>query len=197
MTFWAHGKVQAWADGKPVTLQTAETRFDGATLHKAVISEPQALAMVVALRVEQERGCYDGAAFPEPIALDCGPGQIAAGDWAATGALAQYSGGAWYRKTVTLPECGDDVRVILDLGCVYATAEIRVNGQAAGFLVTAPWKIDISEQAKSGENLLEILVYNTLANHYSTIPTQYGGNTLSGILGPVNIRIVKPVVLTE
>jgi len=72
-----------------------------------------------------------------------------------------------------------------------------VNGESAGFLVTAPWKIDISDQVKPGENRLEILVYNTLANHYSTIPTQYGGNTTSGILGPVNIRIVKPALLKE
>ena len=197
MRFWAYGKVQAWADGKSITIQTGEKRFDGATLHTAVVSEPQASGIVMALRVEQERGCYDGAAFPEPIALDCGPGQIAAGDWGAKGALNQYSGGAWYRKTVTLPEYDTDDRVILDLGSVCATAEIHVNGQAAGFLVTAPWKIDISEQVKPGENRLEILVYNTLANHYSTIPTQYGGNTTSGILGPVNIRIVKPALLTE
>jgi len=197
MTFWAHGKVQAWADGKPVTLQTGETRFDGATLHAAVVPEPQAAAVVVALRVEQERGQYDGAAFPEPIALDCGPGQIVAGDWSAKSALAQYSGGAWYRKTVLLPECGDNERVILDLGGVCATAEIRVNGEVAGFLVTPPWKIDISEQVTSGENRLEILVYNTLANHYSTIPTQYGGELSSGMLGPVTIRILNPAVLTE
>jgi len=197
MTFWAHGKVQAWAGGKPVSLQTGETRFDGATFHTAEVSGPQAPGVVVALRVEQERGQYDGAAFPEPIALDCVPGQITAGDWSAKGALAQYSGGAWYRKTVMLPACGDDERVILDLGGVCATAEIRVNGRAAGFLVTPPWKVDISEQVTSGENRLEILVYNTLANHYSTIPTRYGGELSSGILGPVTIRILTPAVLTE
>ena len=96
-----------------------------------------------------------------------------------------------------LPACGDDERVILDLGGVCATAEIRVNGRAAGFLVTPPWKVDISEQVTSGENRLEILVYNTLANHYSTIPTRYGGELSSGILGPVTIRILTPAVLTE
>ncbi|HQN01358.1 MAG TPA: hypothetical protein PLL36_09800, partial [Candidatus Hydrogenedentes bacterium] len=84
-----------------------------------------------------------------------------------------------------------------DLGGVCATAEIRVNVEVEGYLVTPPWKIDISEQVTSGENRLEILVYNTLANHYSTIPTQYGGELSSGMLGPVTIRILNPAVLTE
>ena len=43
----------------------------------AAVGQP----VTVLLRIEQERGCYGGAALPEPIQLDCGPGQIALGDW--------------------------------------------------------------------------------------------------------------------
>jgi hypothetical protein len=42
----------------------------------------------------------------------------------------------------------------------------------AGILVTSPWRIDISHLIKPGDNSIEILVYNTLANHYLTIPTK-------------------------
>jgi hypothetical protein len=38
----------------------------------------------------------------------------------------------------------------------------------------------------------EVCVYNTLANHYTTIPTQYRGSTLSGLLGPVQLEMRKP-----
>lgn len=48
---------------------------------------------------------------------------------------------------------------------------------------------------RPGENRLEILVYNTLANHYVTIPTQYRGSTRSGLLGPVTVETLRPVVL--
>jgi hypothetical protein len=36
-----------------------------------------------------------------------------------------------------------------------------------------------------------VLVFNTLANHYVTIPTRYRGELTSGLLGPVTINTVK------
>lgn len=197
MTLWAHGAVQAWADGKPMSVQAGESRADGATRYTAQVPEPALPAVKVALRVEQNRGYYGGAVIPEAIELDCGPGQMMAGDWSKAGVLAQYSGGAWYRQTVTLPERNDAARVVLDLGAVCATAEVRVNGQTAGVLVTPPWSMDITRHVKPGENRMEILVYNTLANHYTTIPTRYGGEPESGLIGPVTISIVEPVSLSE
>ena len=98
----ARGKVQAWADGKPLTGSG-----------KFTVPQPSAKPVTVLLRIEQERGCYGGAALPEPIKLDCGPGQFALGDWSKNDGLLSYSGGAWYRKTVTLPAAK---RVVLNLG---------------------------------------------------------------------------------
>jgi len=40
-----------------------------------------------------------------------------------------------------------------------------------------------------GENRIEILVYNTLANHYLTIPTRYRGSLRSGLIGPVRLEM--------
>ena len=44
-----------------------------------------------------------------------------------------------------------------------------------------------SKQVKPGENRIEVLVFNTLANHYVTIPTRYRGDLTSGLLGPVTL----------
>jgi hypothetical protein len=45
---------------------------------------------------------------------------------------------------------------------------------------------------RPGENRLEILVCNTLANHYSTVPTRYRGESKSGLLGPVTLTQLAP-----
>jgi hypothetical protein len=117
---------------------------------------------------------------------------MTAGDWSKAGALECYSGGAWYRRTVPLTAEQVRGRVLLHLGDVVATAEVRVNGRLAGIRVAPPWTVDISEHVQAGENRIEILVYNTLANHYLTIPTRYRGSLRSGLIGPVRLEI-RPV----
>jgi len=207
MTVYAHGKVSAWVNGElclplPRTPSGPPSRrnkgakdAEGAWFALFAVRPPASGMVKVALRIEQEPGCYAGAALPEPIALDCGPGQAPLGDWSKMGALAAYSGGAWYRKKVTLSPEQANGQVTLQLGSVAATAEVHVNGRLAGIRVAPPWSLDISALAKPGENQIEVLVYNTLANHYSTIPTHYRGSPLSGLLGPVRIETRVPVVL--
>jgi hypothetical protein len=179
MTVTAKGRVEAWADGQPM-------RAAGSGRFETITRLPR--AAVVALRVVAETGASGAAALPEPVRLDCGPGTAALGDWSKLGALECYSGGAWYRKTVTIPAAA---QVTLDLGKVVATAEVRVNGQSAGIRVAPPWTLDITKWVKPGENRIEILVYNTLANHYLTIPTRYRGDLTSGLLGPVTIQTTE------
>ncbi len=189
MTVRCHGTLQAWAEGVPMLVEKQGESSDGLAKYRVVASEPISGMAKVALRIEQQRGFSGGATIPEPIALECGSGLIPAGDWSQGSALECYSGGAWYRRTVTLtPEQAGD-RVLLNLGDVAATAEVRVNGRVAGIRVTPPWVVDISGQVKAGENRIEILVYNTLANHYLTIPTRYRGSTRSGLIGPVRLEI--------
>ena len=181
----AKGTVAAWADGQP--MQTAGNgRFEAAT--------PLRQAAVVALRVEPETGYCGAAVLPEPVRLESGPGVAGIGDWSRAGVLECYSGGAWYRKNFTLTAEDAQGGVTLDLGKVGATAEVRVNGQVAGIRVAPPWRVDLSQHVQAGENRLEVLVFNTLANHYVTIPTRYRGESqrpptsISGLLGPVTLH---------
>jgi sugar lactone lactonase YvrE len=180
MTVLAKGTVEAWADGQPMRA-AGKGRFEAPA--------PLPRVAVVALRVVPQTGISGAAVFPEPVHLECGPGVTALGDWSKAGALECYSGGAWYRKAVTLTPEQTRGEITLDLGTVVATAEVRVNGQVAGIRVAPPWRVDISKQVKPGENRIEVLVFNTLANHYLTIPTRYRGEPTSGLLGPVTLRV--------
>ena len=192
MDISARGQIQAWIEGRSLSVTGEDTPPHGMAQYRVRVPEPQSGRVEVLLRIEQERGCYGGATLPEPIKLECGPGLIAAGDWSQGSALACYSGGAWYRKTVALTAEQARTRVQLNLGDVVATAEVHINGRKVGIRVAPPWTWDISEFVQAGENRIEILVYNTLANHYLTIPTRYRGSLKSGLLGPVRVEFQVP-----
>jgi hypothetical protein len=145
----------------------------------------------VTLRIDPQPGHYAGAALSEPIRLECRPGVILLGDWSQIDGLSSYSGGAWYRQSVHLLPEELTGTVILDLGEVVSSAEVRVNGHLAGVRVAPAWQFDITPWIVAGWNRIEILVYNTLANHYTTIPTRYRGSTKSGLIGPANL-VIQP-----
>jgi hypothetical protein len=95
-------------------------------------------------------------------------------------ALKNFSGSAVYRKIF---ELSSDVknpkndkikdtaetavlkpRLFLDLGTVKETASIKLNGKELGVVWCAPWRIEITEAAKTGKNELEIKVVNLWTN---------------------------------
>lgn len=74
-----------------------------------------------------------------------------------------YSGIASYRKTFDLPRQSGE-RVYLDLGTVHDMARVRLNGKDLGVAWCAPWRVDITEAIKAGNNQLEIEVANRWSN---------------------------------
>lgn len=179
----AQGKVEVWLDGKPMS----------ATGNGCYVSQkPAAHAAVVALRVTPETGLTGGAAIPEPVIVETdGKGVMDLGDWSKMGILNNYSGGVRYSTRFTLTRDEAKAPATVDLGSVTATAEVHVNGSKAGVTVSPPWRVDVTGLLKEGENTLEVLVYNTLANHYQTIPSNYRGNPVSGLMGPVGIELLR------
>ncbi len=66
-----------------------------------------------------------------------------------------------------------------------------MNGKSAGIRLSPPWTFDISELVMKGENQVEVLIYNTLANNYVAVPTRYRGSIKSGLIGPVKLQTVR------
>lgn len=74
-----------------------------------------------------------------------------------------YSGIATYRKKININDLGDN-QYFIDLGEVNDIARVKLNGKDIGVVWCAPWRIDISEALKEGDNNLEIEVANRWIN---------------------------------
>ncbi len=194
MTFSVHGEVVAlWFNGK--SIQPEELRF----LHEEAnrreyrvrLDKKEERVGQVALTVRPEIGYQGASVFPEPVRLKTSSGILATGDWSEHGALRYYSGGMRYKKKLTLPLAVETTcrgKVVLDLGEVIATCEVKVNGESAGILIAPPYRLDITPFVGDGQEVeIEVLVYSTLSNHYQTIPTPYRGDPKAGLIGPVAI----------
>ncbi len=193
MMIQAAAKPEVWVSGQPVacergTMEPAKPVDPAIPVWIVNFPDTMKAESIVALRIEQLPGQFGGAAIPEPVVFTAGKGKITLNNLKADRALATYSGGMWYRKTIQISQQqASSGKIILNLGHVVSSAEVYVNGQPAGERLTAPWTFDVSGKLKSGDNLVEALVYNTLGNHYLNTPTQYVGRTNSGLIGPVNL----------
>ena len=194
MRFKACGEIDCWVDGKPVTVTTKGIEADGLTSFEIALESPVQRQSVVAMRIAFQVGRIAGAAFEDPIAIDCGRGRMEIGDWGKIGVLENYSGAMRYRRTFALGQAQAHGRVRLDLGRVNATCEVHLNGLQAGICLVPPYELDISRFVRVGVNEVEVLVYGTLANHYQTIPTpaHYRQPAPAGLIGPAQIVLEKP-----
>ena len=190
LEFSAFGKTKVWVNGALCNLSVKEKRPDGLTRYEAVVTNPSKRISTVAISIKEPWGNAGGAAIDGPIKQTCGDGLISAGDWTQIEGLSTYSGGAWYRKNIHLEKNNGD-KVYLNLGQVVSTAEVWVNKQKAGLKLTPPWRFDITEYIREGDNQIEILLYNTAANYYLSVPTMYRGSTKAGLLGTASIEIVR------
>ena len=120
-----------------------------------------------------------------------------------------FSGTAKYSITFDKPEqTADDW--LLDLGKVYESASVKVNGQQLGVLWSFPFQLSIGEALSDGQNTIEIEVTNLSANRIADLDRQkvpwkayYDINYVnikylpfdasdwppmdSGLIGPVNL----------
>jgi hypothetical protein len=92
-----------------------------------------------------------------------------------------YSGAAVYSNVFTLgaKPAGS---IYIDLGKVDVMAKVKINGKYAGGAWTYPFRVNITDAVKTGENTVEIEVVNTWANRF------IGDARL-----PEEERIVKPL----
>ncbi len=180
--------IGAWVNGQEIEVRE----------NQIVLSNLMQKRSQITLKLEHSSGHYGGAAFNQPITFRCGVGEMMTGDW-SNNAMGCYSGEVIYSRTFTLTPEHLQQRITLDLGRVEVAAEVVINGRAAGLRYARPYRYDISEMAIAGKNSIEIKVANTLANFYSeAFPTKFvlPGQTVSGLLGPVQIRFATPLIMT-
>lgn len=191
LTFSAYGKLTAWTDGKIAEIRSGQKQPDGLKNYTLDLKNAKLTGSQVIFKIDYQPGFCGGAALPQFISQQCGKGKIDLGDWSENDGLKAYSGGAWYRKTIAIEAADLKNRIEIDLGDLVSSAELLVNGKSAGIKLSPPWTFDITPFAKSGENLIEILIYNTIANNYTSVPTRYRGDIRSGLAGPVRLKILK------
>lgn len=81
--------------------------------------------------------------------------------------IKHFSGTATYRKSFTLSESQvSDFKsqIYLDLGELESLAEVILNGKHLGVVWTPPFRVNVTDAIKEGENKLEIKVTNTWKN---------------------------------
>lgn len=106
--------------------------------------------------------------------------------WRLLPQLRNYAGRATYSASVMLPEelIQEGVGLILDLGALFESAEVSVNGRRVGIVYAPYYRCEVTEFMRAGENQIEIEVANQLKNHL-----EQGDDYRrpSGLLGPVTI----------
>jgi F5/8 type C domain./Glycosyl hydrolases family 2, sugar binding domain. len=138
---------------------------------------------------------------PEKITLDT----LSSWSGNSDAGVKYFSGTGIYKKTIQAPETWfkKGERLWIDLGVVKNIADISVNGKNIGIVWKKPFRADITDALKAGENVLEIKVTNLWVNRligdqqpditrkytYTTQAFYEAGSPLlpSGLLGPVQI----------
>jgi hypothetical protein len=181
-----------------------------------------------------ESGLYTEPSLPAPIEL---PGPWEVSFEAGRGAPARltfpsliswterfeegvryYSGVAEYRSTVSLPaEWPTNAVITLDLGRLWAVAQLRWNGKDAGIVWKEPFRADVTQFARPGKNELVVRIANTWANRIigdalsphglrytrTNITTSEGRPWKdvklipSGLFGPVRVRFGRRLPLGD
>ncbi|PWK23829.1 glycosyl hydrolase family 2 [Arcicella aurantiaca] len=118
-----------------------------------------------------------------------------------------FSGTATYDNTFKVASLDKSAKYVIDLGEVKNIAEVIVNGKNVGTAWKKPFKLDISEAVKAGENTIQVKVTNLWVNRligdaqpnvttkttFTTMPFYRGQEPLlpSGLMSDVKITILK------
>jgi hypothetical protein len=104
------------------------------------------------------------------------------GDWAQLPGWEIFSGRLRFRTEFALTLDQAQAPLFLDLGQVGDIAEVILNGASLGGRAWAPYIWPIGQLCRAGDNQLEVVVTNSIANQLE------GLQRPSGLLGPVCVR---------
>jgi hypothetical protein len=123
-------------------------------------------------------------------------------DWRSNPALQFSSVKGIYTTSFNWSQSTQNAHYFLDLGKVYFTAQVFVNGKFAGKRVFAPYMLDITSFLRSGMNRIEVQVTTGQLNEfigkgrqgdarYKQFKNKDDQLMAAGLIGPVAIRINK------
>lgn len=118
-----------------------------------------------------------------------------------------FSGTASYENTFKVTSVDKSAKYVIDLGDVKNIAEVVVNGKNVGTAWKMPFRLDITEAIKAGENAIRVNVTNAWVNRlvgdaqpdvkqkttFTTMPFYRKDSPLvpSGLMGEVKVNVVK------
>lgn len=185
----------------PLTLaanQSVFVLFREAT-ERTVMTIADPVSVPVAARISEWQVAFQpGRGAPDAVSM----AELLPLNEAADAGVRHFSGTASYSATLTLPRRRGDGPLWLDLGRVGDVAEVLVNGQSAGIVWTAPYRVDIARFARRGSNAVTVRVANLWVNRligdvqpgaervtFVAAPTYLPDAPLraSGLIGPVTV----------
>ncbi len=156
-------EIRCGADGRPFFEAWQPGRYElktasGKTKQVDVPAIPQPLELTGPWLVRFPPGW--GA--PEQVTLE----RLTSWSEHADPGIKHFSGAATYSRKFNVPPemVGKNRRLVLDLGKVAVMAEVKLNGRDLGILWKPPFRVDVTDVARAGENDLEVRVVNLWIN---------------------------------
>jgi hypothetical protein len=145
--------LEAWQPGR-YELKTAS----GRTLQCEALAPPQPLEITGSWELHFPQN----AGAPEQVTLE----KLVSWSEHSSPGVKYFSGTATYTKTINIPPemLGENQRLYLDLGSVQVMAQVKLNGKDLGILWKPPYRVEVTDAAKIGENTLEVQVTNLWVN---------------------------------
>ena len=177
------GMVQAWPattiEGRTYTHLRLERR-QGLILavdpHGKAVAEAMAPPLPGAVLTPIASSWHASDAEGNPLALPC------PGDWAQHEGWETYTGRLRFGTSFMLSPAQIQQPLFLDLGYVGDIAEVILNDTTVGSRAWGSYVWRIDQFCQAGDNRLEVLVTNSMANRLE------GLQRPSGLLGPISIR---------
>ena len=156
----------------------------------------------------------EGRGAPEKIQMDT----LASWTSSDDPGVRYFSGVGTYTNAFEVEEAwlADEARLVLDLGDVRELAEVTVNGDSLGVVWTSPYRMDVTDALRPGQNEIEVRVANLWTNRlagealgavepvtFTTYPGYAEGSPLlgpgglesqireAGLFGPVTLQRVR------
>jgi hypothetical protein len=144
--------LQAW---KPGTFEVALASGKTNRTEIANVPEPAEIDGAWQLSFPPDMGA------PEKVVLD----KLVSWTEHSDAGVKYFSGTATYDKQFTWSgKTGEDVRIILDFGTLKNFAEVELNGKALPLLWKPPYRLDVTDAIKTGENTLQVKITNLWPN---------------------------------